>query len=86
MAGCTLAIGRIIICMARVFTLGRMAECTRVNTSMTRSTVSECTLGLMDDSTTACGRTESSMEKVSIFYHQAFREEENGKMAIERDG
>jgi len=60
----TKELGETIRCTEAVCIRGKMAEDTKVTTSMIKSTVSEPICGLMGVSTTACGRMVLSMEKV----------------------
>jgi len=72
--------------MVKECIVGETVECMKENIMMTKSMALEFTLGQMDDSITECGKTANSMEKENIYYHQVFKDEENGKMDIENDG
>ena len=86
MVGCTLVHGKTTTCMDKECTLGKMAGCMKESTTMTRSMALVCIHGLMADNTMACGRTASSMVKASTSCPQESKEEENGRMDIERSG
>ena len=78
--------GSIIICMAQVFTLGKMVECTKAIISTIKNMASVFTHGQMVDNIMECGKKANNTVKENIYYHLVFREEVNGKMATESDG
>jgi len=77
--------GKIIICMAKVFTPGKMAVCTKETMKMTANTAMEYTHGTMVNNMKAGGKMENSTEKESIGKMDVI-EEESGKMERELSG
>lgn len=67
----TLEIGKIIICMGQVSTLGLMVGSMRVSMRWTRNMEWVFTHGLMGDSMMAPGSMENSMEREGIFSKMA---------------
>jgi len=77
--------GKIITCMERVSTHGKMAVCMKVTMKMIGSTAMEFTPGMMESNTKAGGKMENSTVKVSIEKMDVI-EKVSGKMARESNG
>ena len=60
-------LGKIIICMAKEFTLGVMEENMMESITWIRNTDMESTIGLMGDDMKDIGEMESNMVKENIF-------------------
>jgi len=78
--------GRIITCMAGVFTPGRTEENTRVNTRTTENMDMVFILGPTTDSMLETGRMESNTEKESIDLQTEQKRAAFGKKAKELGG
>merc|ERR1719408_927631 len=81
----TMASGKKIICTERVFTHGKMVECTKVTMKTTESTAMESTPGTTESNMKAGGKMESSMVKASI-ERMVATGVASGKMARESNG
>ena len=67
-------------------THGKMVECMKETTLMTRRVVSEFTHGPTVDNTTACGKTENKMVRASTSCLQEYRDAVSGGMVCVRNG
>merc|ERR1712091_78247 len=81
----TTANGKIIICMARAYTPGKMVVCTRATTRMTVNTAMVSTPGTTANSTKAGGKMESNTAKEPT-EKTAATEEDTGKTERESNG
>jgi hypothetical protein len=61
-------LGKTIICMVKEYIHGVMEENMMENIIWIKSTVTECTIGLMEGDMKDTGQTVNSMEKENIFY------------------
>ena len=78
----TMANGRIIICMEKVFIHGKTEECIKGIMKTIESTVMEYILGMMESNMRVGGKTESNTEK-EFTERMAVTEEVSGKMEKE---
>ena len=79
-------IGKITICMERVFILGLTAEVTKETITMIRSTDMESTNGQMEGNTMDSGLRASNTEKASMCCPQVSKEKASGKEVTESNG
>ena len=78
--------GKIITCMVKEFTPGKMAESMKETTSMIGSMDLVSILGRMEGSILANGKMASNMEKVPIDKQQDKKRKDTGKMEKELNG
>lgn len=79
-------LGRTIICMDKVPTLGVTVVSMKENITWTKSMVTEYISGRTEDVMKATGRMESNTEKGNISCRMALLKSESGKMGKESDG
>ena len=72
--------------MVMGFTHGRMGGCMKETISMTRKVDLGFTRGLTVDNTTACGKMENRMARVSTSCLQVYRDAVSGEMVYVRNG
>jgi lipocalin len=79
-------IGRIISCMDRAFTLGKMEGSSMGSTKTIRKMEKDHFIGQTAESTTEVGRMAASMEKGCLNLRKEFQRKAFGRMASESVG